>query len=76
MHLTNSHSYLKDCLKELLQEGMKLINKAVIANQTGANLKKAQGLAIYFPLRSIDGSYLQTPFAKNTTWVNLLKFIL
>lgn len=76
MHLTDSHSYLKGRLKELLQEGMKLINKAVIANQTGVNLKKAQGLAVYFPLRSIDGSYLQTPFAKNTTWVNLLKLIL
>jgi len=76
MHLTDSHSYLKNHLKEALQEGMTLINKAVIANQTGANLQKAKGLAIYFPLRSIDGSYLQTPFAKNTMWVNLLKLIL
>lgn len=76
MHLTDSHAYLKNHVKDLLQEGIKLITKAVIANQTGANLQKAKGLAIYFPLRSIDGSYLQTTFAKNTSWVNLLKLVL
>jgi hypothetical protein len=55
-----------------LEEGRHLIKKAVIANTTGPNLAKAQGISIYFPERKIHPSYKKTNFARANRWADLL----
>lgn len=60
-------------LKNLLKDGINSIEKAVIANVSGKNLKNATGMSIYFPERSIHPSYSQSNFAKKTKWINLIK---
>jgi len=57
-------------------EGLDILQKMVIANAVGRNLKEASGLSIYFPISSIHQSYSKTVFAQNTTWAGFLeKFI-
>lgn len=59
-----------------LRKACKLIEKVVVANATGSNLKKAKGLSIYFPSRYIEPSYEQIPFVQTTKWGEFLNFIL
>ena len=63
-------------LKKLLTDGKEIIKKMVVANSTGSNKKDAKGISIYFPRHKIDESYLDTLFAKETSWLSFLqKFI-
>jgi hypothetical protein len=75
---TNSHhgSTLISLLYEKIQEGLKTIKQAVIANTSGKNLKQASGLAIYFPERRIHNSYHKTKFATSNRWYQFLKYFL
>lgn len=59
-------------LKATLQEGIKLINRAIIANTCGSNLSHAQGLSIYFPEQQIISSYQRTEFAQTNQWYNFI----
>lgn len=55
-------------LSQSLSTGTNLIEKIVIANTTGRNLKKAHGLSIYFPERGIHSSYRETTFVASNSW--------
>lgn len=63
----------KNNLTNLLKNGIELLNKIVIANVAGKNLKNATGMSIYFPERNIHKSYEQSVFATKTKWLSLLK---
>lgn len=60
-------------LKNVLTQGMRLVEQAVIANAAGSNLTRARGLSIYFPVGSIDASYPMTDFARESLWVSFVK---
>jgi len=49
---------------------------AVPANATGDQMTDCKGISIYFPFNHIDSSYLKTPFANETNWLDFLKDIL
>jgi hypothetical protein len=68
----NNNSSLKNDLLSKLNEGMQLIERIVIANTTGRNLKNAQGIAIYFPERGIHNSYQEAVFLTSNAWGSLL----
>ncbi len=59
-------------LKEELNRNCALIEKMVIANYAGANLKSARGLAIYLPDYHVTPGYHQTRFAANNSWPKFL----
>lgn len=63
---------LKNNLLTKLDEGMHLIEKLVIANTSGKNLKNAQGISIYFPERGIHSSYQEAVFLASNAWGALL----
>lgn len=66
-----AHSSLVQQANNIVQEGIKLINNAIINNVSGSNLPHAKGISIYFPERKIHTSYKKTNFAKNR-WVKFL----
>lgn len=59
---------VKFALLRLLDQGINLINSAVIDNKVGSNLPKAGGIAIYFPERGMFQSYPKCEFAKSNNW--------
>lgn len=59
-------------LEQELTRACEIVKKAVIANCVGRNLKKAQGISIYFPERRIHPSYYQTRFAASNQWIKFL----
>ena len=61
-------------LRNKLQEGLAIIDNVVLANVVGKNLSKAHGLSIYFPERSIHGSYPLSSFGKNNAWLDFLTY--
>jgi hypothetical protein len=71
--LESSQMNIVSALKHKLQEGITLVEKMVVANATGKNLKKARGVSIYFPDRRIHGSYQKTNFATSNKWYTFLR---
>lgn len=69
------YSY-KENLTKKLEETNRYIEKIVIANTTGSNLRNARGISIYFPERKIHGSYANTLFAQTNNWLELLNYYL
>jgi Clostripain family len=65
-------SSIKNNLLSKLDEGMQLIERLVIANTVGKNLKNAHGISIYFPERGIHNSYQEAAFLANNMWGTLL----
>lgn len=61
-------SEVKKILINKLIEGMDLIERSVIANTVGRNLKNARGISIYFPDRNIHSSYQQASFITTNHW--------
>ncbi len=59
-------------LTRMLTQGKKLIVSSMVLNVAGKNIKKAQGLSIYFPETRIHESYPKTNFAKNSAWLSFL----
>jgi len=55
-------------LRNILVTGLDLVKNTVTANVAGRYLSRAGGLAIYFPQKSMDPSYLLTEMAKTTSW--------
>ncbi|MEX0940337.1 MAG: clostripain-related cysteine peptidase [Candidatus Babeliales bacterium] len=64
---------IRQQLNAALLQGIDLIKKTVIANVTGKNLARANGISIYFPERRIHSSYHRTNFAKTNAWPQFLK---
>jgi hypothetical protein len=63
---------IRNALLAKLEEGIHLIEKLVIANTVGKNLRNARGIAIYFPERGIHSSYQEALFLKSNAWGTLL----
>jgi len=63
-------------LKNSINEATKQIQESVVANTTGNYLTRAKGLSIYFPQVYIDECYPLTDFAKNSSWMDVLKLAL
>lgn len=59
---------IKSGLQIQIKHALKLINKTVLATVAGKNLKRAQGISIYFPEFKIHASYKKTPFASQNRW--------
>ena len=78
MRLKNNNeiALYQHSLKNILENGLAILNKTVIANVAGKNLKKAGGIYIYFPNASIHQSFASTEFAQCTTWISFLKAFL
>lgn len=74
LYIPERERAIKDMLQKELEEGKELIEQVVIANQVGKNLRKAQGLSIYFPERRIHNSYRKTTFAQTNMWAQLLGY--
>lgn len=78
MQAINNFSYSEnldnlryDLLKKL-EEGRVIINKIVIANTAGKNLKHAHGISVYFAKHRVHSSYARSPFAQANEWGNLI----
>jgi hypothetical protein len=63
----------KEELTKILHEGLKLIKKAVKANEVGSKHERASGISIYFPEFIIHKSYKNNSFAQNTQWLTFLQ---
>ena len=63
-------------LKNALDDGMKCISEAVIANTAGRSLGKAHGISVYFPEDYMHQSYPRTEFAANNAWMQFLQIYL
>lgn len=59
-------------LQTQIKQALKFINTVVLANTTGKNLKRAQGISIYFPEFKIHTSYRKTPFAAQNRWSHFI----
>ena len=69
--------YLKHRIKHFATEGISLLEKCVVENRAGKNLKNARGLSIYFPEGQFAHSYLKNPFASENNWAILIaKYLL
>lgn len=63
-------------LRNTVQQGVALIEQAVIANTAGKKLANARGISIYFPEKRIHRSYPDSLFAQQTSWTSLLNHYL
>jgi hypothetical protein len=72
----NQETTTKNTLSRLINQGINLINTAVIANKAGLNLRKASGISIYFPERGMFNSYPKNPFALSNNWSKMLSLYL
>lgn len=59
-------------LEQELKEGINILKTIVLENVSGKNIKYSKGVSIYFPEKTIHGSYIKTSFAQNSQWLNLL----
>ena len=66
-----------EVLEKSLTDGIKLIEKIVIANTTGKDVTQAKGISIYYPNRKnlsfLDHFYLKTKFAQESLWLQFLR---
>lgn len=69
---TKKEVLIRLTLLRLIDQGIYLMNNAVIANTAGNNVKDAQGLSIYFPEVGIFNSYLQCNFSQSNNWSKML----
>lgn len=68
---SNTHQRFIDtwtAIGQAASDGLMILDRMILANASGRNLKNATGLSIYFPITSVHSSYARTEFAKNTTW--------
>lgn len=59
-------------LSTMVNSTIAAIDKSVISNTASTYFNRAHGLSIYFPLYRIDKSFIDTPFARNSSWLELL----
>lgn len=60
-------------LKELLQDGMRAVEHAILANTVSWSRKKARGISIYLPKNNIHSSYANTYWGSHTAWLGMVK---
>lgn len=77
LHNKQNEAYLKHRIKYFAAEGISLLEKCVVENKAGKNLKNAKGLSIYFPEGQFAHSYLKNSFASENNWAVLIaKYLL
>lgn len=57
----------------LLEQGVALIDRFVIARVHGKDFPQAHGLSIYFPGRYVDKTYPTLVWSQNTVWLPFIK---
>jgi hypothetical protein len=62
-------------LTKIIENGITLIDRAVISNVASQQFSGAKGISIYYPEDKIDPSYFKTEFAKNSLWIFFLEKI-
>lgn len=61
-------------LTKLLEDGLKLISYAVVANTASWVSARAHGISIYFPPTNfVQQSYAKTEFAQQSLWMHVLQ---
>ncbi len=71
--ISRSYRHLLQKISTEINHGKQLIMNTILANTAGSNLKKAQGISIYFPENRIHPSYEMTKFAQSNAWHQLIK---
>lgn len=66
---------IKNIKIQINKKLLPLLNKIIIANATGENIKKAHGLYIYFPKYQIEEGYKNTSFPQYTKWLQFLELL-
>lgn len=77
-HYLRSKQYSNNIISlvDLLKNGMRLIETAVVEQTNSSQFVEAKGLSIYFPSsRAIDNSYENTEFVKRSPWLRFLQYI-
>lgn len=64
---------IRSDLDHLLEQGCSLIQQCTLANATGKNLSRAQGISVYMPDSRIHHSYRKTNFAATNSWMHFLQ---
>ncbi len=70
--LLKPHTELYNYLNAPIKNSIAAIDDCVISNTSSTYFGKAYGMSILFPLYRIDRSYLLTPFAQNSLWLDFL----
>ena len=70
--LLKPHTELYNHLSLPIKNSIAAINDCVISNTSSTYFGKAYGMSILFPFYRIDRSYLLTPFAQNSLWLDFL----
>lgn len=74
--LSRAQDHIKEQLRKVINDGIKLIGDLVIANAAGKNLSGAGGISIYFPEYKMHGktheSFNYTEFGRNNKWRQFL----
>lgn len=66
----NSHM---ESLQKTCGDACSTIKKMVLANAVGSNIQAdVHGISLYHPCRKIDQTYLNVPFAQESSWLNYL----
>lgn len=61
-------------LRAVINDGLTKITSVILQSIAGSACTGARGISIYYPISgSIDTSYLQTPFAQDTSWVSFIQ---
>ena len=60
-------------IKELLAEGISLLERAILHKTASTHLKRSHGLSIYFPSWNFEQSYLTNSFSQQSRWPTFLK---
>jgi hypothetical protein len=71
-----SHASQFEKIKKTIQKIFSTSQQLIIANTTGQYLTNAKGISIYFPQYSIDSSYQNTDFGKDTSWSYIIAKLL
>jgi len=61
-----------DLLKKSLNDGIKAIDSAVVANRVSSKYKNEKGIGIYFPKKRVHKSYMFNKFARKFGWLNFI----
>lgn len=74
--LTGSKEYKEalGALNNVIQDGLTKISKVVLQKVAGPAYAGVKGISIYYPSNGqIDGSYRQTIFAQNSSWIDFIQ---
>lgn len=74
--INTADNQLITAIKQTLLAGLTILNRVVIANAAGQNLREAGGMSIYFPERKMHPSFTSTEFGQHNHWAQFLTYYL